>query len=80
MRCRGEMKGPRRPNLREGHRPRSREFAIVCYENAAMMPSGRRQRGSQASRLSRMKGFSFGVCQYGERGSVRDAQLPINMV
>jgi len=33
-----------------------------------------------ASRLSRMKGFGFGVYQYSERGSVGDAQLPINMV
>ena len=38
----------------------------------------RRQGG--ISRLSRMKGFGFRVCQYGERGSVRDVQLPINMV
>ena len=33
-----------------------------------------------ASQLSRMKGFGFGVYQYSERGSVGDAQLPINMV
>ena len=33
-----------------------------------------------ASQLSRMKGFGFRVYQYSERGSVGDAQLPINMV
>ena len=33
-----------------------------------------------ASRLSRIKGFGFGVCQDGERGSVGDAELAINMV
>ena len=33
-----------------------------------------------ASQLSRMKGFGFRVYPYGERGSVGDAQLPVNMV
>ena len=33
-----------------------------------------------ASQLSRMKGFGFRVYQYSERGSVGDAQLPVNMV
>ena len=33
-----------------------------------------------ASQLSRIKGFGFGVCQYGERGSVGNAELAINMV
>src|SRR6266436_3983505 len=33
-----------------------------------------------SAKLSRMKGFGFREYQYGERGSVGDAQLPINMV
>ena len=33
-----------------------------------------------ASRLSRIKGFGSRVCQDGERGSVGNAELAINMV
>ena len=68
MRGRGDVK-----DLRTcGGGQIAREFAIVCYDGAP------RRRGNRHRRLSCIK--DFGVCQYGERRPVRNAELPIYVV
>ena len=56
---------------------RDRQLVNVGENLTRSLPLGTSARQS-SYRLSRIKGF--GVCQYGERGSIGDAELVIDMV